>query len=175
MHTWLYRLPPAARAVIIGTWVFAALFGVTQLAALQASSAMFPNSVAARAVMAAIVGVVFGVIGVVLGDQRLRRVYGSTEQAITYSRALRTGHLPSDIEPAAWQRWLGVSRQSMRWTPVTVTLFVALALLNSLAHQWALVALLAIAAVWSLGYGLVLRRRILRLATAIERREPAAG
>ena len=28
---------------------------------------------------------------------------------------------------------------------------------------------------WSLGYGLVLRRRILRLATAIERREPAAG
>jgi hypothetical protein len=88
---------------------------------------------------------------------------------------LQTGHLPSDIEPAAWQRWLGVSRQSMRWTPVTVTLFVGLALLNSLAHPWALVALLAIAAVWSLGYGLVLRRRILRLATAIERREPAAG
>jgi hypothetical protein len=64
--------------------------------------------------MAAIVGVVFGVIGVVVGDQRIRRVYGSTEQAITYSRALRTGHLPSDIEPATWQSWLGVSRQSMR-------------------------------------------------------------
>jgi hypothetical protein len=58
---------------------------------------------------------------------------------------------------------------------VTVTLFVALALLNSLDHGWALVALLAVAAVWSLGYGLVLRRRILRLTTAIERREPTAG
>jgi hypothetical protein len=115
MQTWLYRLPPAARAVVTGAWVFAVLFGVTQLAALQASSAMFPNAVAARAVMAAIVGVVLGVIEVVLGDQRVRRVYGSTERAITYSRALRTGHLPTDIEPAAWLRWLDVSRQSMRW------------------------------------------------------------
>jgi len=59
-----------------------------------------PDSVAARAVMAAIIGVVFGVIGVVLGDQRIRRVYGSIEQAITYSQALRTGQLPADIEPA---------------------------------------------------------------------------
>ncbi|PXX01540.1 hypothetical protein [Mycolicibacterium moriokaense] len=175
MQTWLYRLPLAARAAVTGAWVFAALFGVTQLATLQASSAMFPNSVAARAVMAAIAGVVAGVIGVVVGDQRIRRVYGSTEQAITYSQSLRTGHLPEDIEPAAWQRWLDVSRQSMRWTPATVTLFAALALLNSLAHQWALVALLVIAAVWSLGYGLVLRRRILRLATAIDQRETAPG
>ena len=175
MQTWLYRLPPAARAAITGAWVFAALFGVTQLAALQASSAMFPNSVAARAVTAAIAGVVTGVIAVVLGDQRIRRVYGSTEQAVTYARALRTGQLPPHIEPAAWQHWLDVSRQSMRWTPVTVTLFAALALLNSLAHQWALVALLAVAAVWSLGYGLVLRRRILRLATAIDQREKSPG
>ena len=175
MQTWLYRLPPAARAAITSAWVFAALFGVTQLAALQAGSAMSPNSVAARAVMAAIVGVVVGVIGVVLGDQRIRRVYGSTEQAIMYSQALRTGYLPTDIEPAAWQRWLDVSRQSVRWTPVTVTLFVALALLNSLERQWALVTLLAIAAVWSLGYGLVLRRRTLRLATAIDQRAPAPG
>jgi hypothetical protein len=175
MQTWLYRLPPAARAVITGGWVFAALFGVTKLATLQASSAMFPNSVAARAVVAAIAGLVFGVIGVVMGDQRIRRVYGSTEQAITYSQALRTGHLPPDIEPATWRRWLDVSRQSMKWTPVTVTLFTALAVLNSLDRQWALVALLAIAAVWSLGYWLVLRRRILRLATAVEQREAGAG
>jgi C4-dicarboxylate-specific signal transduction histidine kinase len=110
-----------------------------------------------------------------LGDQRIRRVYGSTEQAITYARALRTGQLPADIEPAAWQRWLDVSRQSVRSTPVTVTLFAALALLNSVYHLWALVALLAVAAVWSLGYGLVLRRRILRLATAIDQRESAPG
>jgi hypothetical protein len=29
MQTWLYKLPPAARAVIIGAWVLVALFGVT--------------------------------------------------------------------------------------------------------------------------------------------------
>jgi hypothetical protein len=175
MQTWFYRLSPIARAVITGAWVFAALFGVTQLAALETSSAMFPNSVAARAVMAAIFGVVFGVIGVVLGDGRIRRVYGSTEQVITYSRALRTGQLPTNIEPAAWQRWLDVSRQSLRWTPVTVTLCAALALLNSLDRQWALVALLAILAAWFIGYGLVLHRRILRLATAIDQRKRAAS
>ena len=155
--------------------MFTALFGVTQLAALETSSAMFPDSVAARAVMAAIVGAVLGVVAVVLGDQRIRRVYGSTEQAITYSRALRTGQLPSDIEPAAWRRWLDVSRQSMKWTPVTVTLFAVLALMNSLDRQWALVAMLAILAAWFIGYGLVLHRRILRLATAVDQRERAAS
>ena len=175
MQTWLYRLPPAARAAVTGAWGFVALFGVTQLAAIESGSAMFPDSVAARAVMAAIAGVVFGVIGVVLGDQRIRRVYGSTEQAIMYSQALRTGQLPADIEPAAWQRWLDVSRQSMRWTPVTVALFAVLAVLNSLNHGWALVALLAVMAIWFLVYGQVLRRRILRLATAIDQRERAAG
>jgi hypothetical protein len=168
MQTWFYRLSPIARAVITGAWVFGALFGVTQLAALETGSAMFPDSAAARAVMAAILGVVFGVIGVVMSDRRIRRVYGSTEQAITYSRALRTGRLPTDIEPATWQRWLDVSRQSMRWTPVTVALFASLALLNCLDRQWALVALLAILAAWFIGYGLVLHRRILRLAAAID-------
>ena len=175
MQTWFYRLSPIARAVITGAWVFAALFGVTQLAALETSSATFPDSVAARAVMAAIFGVVFGVIGVVVGDRRIRRVYGSAEQVITYSRALRTGQLPTDIEPAAWRRWLDVSRQSMRWTPVTVALFAVLAVLKSLNHGWALVALLAVMAIWFLVYGQVLRRRILRLATAIDQRERAAG
>jgi hypothetical protein len=58
---------------------------------------------------------------------------------------------------------------------VTVSLFASLALLNSLDRQWALVAVLAIAAVWSLGYGLMVRRRIRRLAKAIDEREPTAG
>jgi hypothetical protein len=175
MQTWFYRLPPAARAGITAVWVFAAIFGVTQLEALDASSDMFHNSVVARLVAAAVAGVLFGVIGVVLGDQRIRRVYGSPAQAIIYSRALRTGQLPTDIEPTTWRRWLDVSRQSMRWTPVTVALFAVLAVLNSLNHGWALVALLAVMAIWFLVYGQVLRRRILRLATAIDQRERAAG
>jgi hypothetical protein len=175
MQTWFHRLSPAARALLTAVWVFAAMFGVTQLSALDASSDMFHHSVVSRLVVAAVAGVLFGVIGVALGDRRIRRVYGSTAQAITYSRALRTGQLPADIQPAAWQRWLDVSRQSMRWTPLAVGMYAVLAVLNGLNHGWALSALLAVLAIWFVVYGLVLRRRILRLATAIDRRERATG
>jgi uncharacterized membrane protein YoaK (UPF0700 family) len=172
MRTWFYRLPPAARALSTAAWAFAAMFGVTQLYALDASSDMSHNWLVARLVVTAVAGVVCGVSGVVLGDRRTRRVYGSTEQAITYSRALRTGQLPTDIEPAAWQRWLDASRQSMRWTPLAVATYAALAVLNSLENRWA-AALLAVLAIWFFVYGRVLRRRILRLATAIDQRERA--
>ena len=63
----------------------------------------------------------------------------------------------------------------MRWTPVTVAVFAVLAVLNSLDHQWALVALLAAFAIGFFVYQRVLRRRILRLASAIDQRERAAG
>jgi hypothetical protein len=173
MQTWFYRLPPAARALITAAWASAAMFGVTQLYALDASSDMSHNWLVAQLVGAAVAGVVCGVSGVVLGDRRIRRVYGSTEQAITYSRALRTGQLPTDIEPAAWQRWLDASRQSMRSTPLGVATYAALAVLNSLENRWA-AAVLAVLAIWFFVYGRVLRRRILRLATAIDQRERAS-
>jgi hypothetical protein len=63
----------------------------------------------------------------------------------------------------------------MKWTPVTVTLFAVLALMNSLDSQWALVALLVMLTVWFVGYGLILRRRILRLAAAVDQRERTAS
>lgn len=48
-------------------------------------------------------------------------------------------------------------------------------MLNGLDRQWALVALLAALAIWFLVYQRVQRRRILRLATAVDQRERAAG
>ena len=60
-----------------------------------------------------------GVLGVVLGDRRMHRIYGSTEQAIGYSRALRTGELPTESEPAAWQGWLAVRLLFSRYAELT--------------------------------------------------------
>jgi hypothetical protein len=175
MQTWLYRLPQPVRAFITAVWVFMALFGTTELAALDTSSNTYHDSIGARLAVAAVAGLLAGFIGVLLGDRRLRRIYGSTDQAITYARVLRTGQLPNGFEPAAWQRWLEVGKQSMRWTPVTVAVFAVLAVLNALDHQWALPALLAAFAIWFLVYQRVLRRRIARLETAIDQRARAAG
>jgi hypothetical protein len=113
-----------------------------------------------------------GVLGVVLGDQRMHRVYGSTQQAIGYSRALRTGELPTDIEPATWQGWLSVSRQSNRWAPAAVGVFAVLAVLQSVNHQWVLAALFVVFAIWQAAVALLLRRRIARLAAAVNRQAP---
>jgi hypothetical protein len=174
MQTWLYRLPQPVRAFITAVWVFTALFGTWEFAALDTTSDMTHDSIGVRLVVAAVAGLLAGFIGVAAGDRRLRRIYGSTDQAITYARVLRTGHLPTGIEPAAWQRWLEVSKQSMRWTPVTVAVLAVLAVLNALDHQWALPALLAAFAMWFFVYQRVLRRRIARLATAIDQRARAS-
>jgi hypothetical protein len=80
MQTWYYRLPPAARALITAALVFAATFGVAQLYALDPSSDMFPNSVAARPVVSAAAGVLGGLTGVVLSNHRIRRIYGSADR-----------------------------------------------------------------------------------------------
>ena len=171
MQTCYYRLPSATRALITAALVFAATFGVAQLYALDPSSDIFPNSVTGRLVMSAAAGVFGGLAGVVLSDQRIRRIYGSAEQAITYSRALRTGQLPSDIDPGLWQRWLDVSRQSIGWTPVSVAVYAGLALLQSVFHQWAPALVFALLAAWAVATGQVMRRRVLKLATAVSQRQ----
>jgi hypothetical protein len=175
MQTWFNRQPQAARAIITAAWVFAAIFGVTQLYALDARSDMFYHSVIARLVVAAVSGLLVGVIAVVSGDRRIRRIYGSTEQAIAYSSALRTGQLPTDIQPAAWQRWLDVSHRSYRWTPWAVPAYAVLAGVQSLGHHQLLASLFALLAIWLLAVRKVMHRRIARLATAVAQRAEAVG
>jgi hypothetical protein len=153
----------------------AAIFGVMSLYTVSAPWGDARESVIARLVVSTIAGTLTGVVGVVLGDQRMHRSYGSTEQAIGYSRALRTGELPMEIEPAAWQAWLAVSRQSNRWAPSAVGVFAVLAALQSLDHKWVLAALFVVFAIWQSAVALVLRRRIARLAAAVGQRAAATG
>jgi hypothetical protein len=170
MQAWFYRLPSAVRALTTGMFSAVAIFGVMSLYAVTEPWGNAGESVTARLVVSTVAGMLGGVLGVVLGDRRTRRIYGSTEQAIAYLRALRTGRLPAAIEPGTWRRWLDASRQSVKWAPAAVCTFAVLAGLQSVDRQWAVMLLFALLAAWQLVVTLVLRRRIARLATAVERR-----
>lgn len=56
MQPWFYRLPPTVRGLLTAAWVFAALFGVTQLYALDGSPNVFGGSVSERLVVSAVAG-----------------------------------------------------------------------------------------------------------------------
>jgi hypothetical protein len=122
-----------------------------------------------------IAGILTGVLSVAVGDRRIRDTYGSVEQAIAYSRALRTGELPEQIEPDRWRGFLLASVKSNRWAPAAVGVFAVLAVLQSIDRQWPLVALFCAIAIGQTASALVLRRRIARLRDAIDRRSIAAG
>jgi hypothetical protein len=175
MRTWFYQLPAAARALITGMLSAAVLFGVMSLDTVAAPWGDSHHSVIARLVVSTIAGLLTGVLGVVFGDQRIRRVYGSADRALEYQRALRTGELPTEIDPTAWQRWLAVSSQANRWAPATVGTFAVLAVLELIGHLWMLAALMAVFAIWQSALALVLRRRIARLSEAIGRRQQSLG
>jgi phosphate/sulfate permease len=175
MRTWFYRLPAAARALITGVLSAAAMFGVVSLYTVAAPWGDSQQSVVARLVVSTIAGLLIGVLGVVFGDRRIRRVYGSADRALEYQHALRTGELPGEIDPAVWQGWLTVSSQANRWAPATVGTFAVLAVLQLIGHEWMLAALMALFAIWQLAVALVVRRRIARLSAAIGRRQQSLG
>jgi hypothetical protein len=170
MQTWFYRLPTAARMLITGLLAFAGVFGVMSLYTHPTSWGDTRESIVARLVVSTIVGAITGVVGVVLGDQRMTKVFGGTSQALAYSRALRTGELPADIDPVAWRRWLAISNRANRWAPASVALFVGLAALQVVGHEARMAALFVVFAVWQSAIAVVMRRRISRLAAAVDQR-----
>jgi hypothetical protein len=171
MQTWFFRLPATARMLITAVMAFAGVFGVMSLYTHSGPWGDTSESIVARLVVSMIVGVVTGVVGVLWGDQRMKRVFGSTAQALAYSRALRTGELPADdVDPVAWRAWLAVSKRSNRWAPASVGVFLGLALLQAVGHEWRMAALFVALAVWQSVLGLVMRRRISRLTAAVEKR-----
>jgi hypothetical protein len=175
MQPWFFRLPSPARALITAVGSAAAIFGVMSLYAVDEPWTATGGSVLARLVVSILAGLLTGVLAVVVGDRRIRRVYGSPEHAITYFSAMRTGRLPSRIDPTAWRRWLDVSRKSVRATPASVVVFVLLSVLQAVDHQWVLVSVLALAAAWQAAVGWQLHRRVSRLAGAVGQRAGATS
>ena len=134
----------------------------------------FSASAIVQAELSAAVGLIVGVVAVVLGEQRVRRVFGSFEQGNAYSRALRTGELPAHIAPAVWRGWLSVSRQSMRWTPILIAVFAVCVVLQVLTHEWAHAVVFGVLVIWFAILWRVQKGRISRLTVAVEQRAAAA-
>ena len=84
-------------------------------------------------------------------------------------RALPTGELPEHIDPDRWQGWLDVSRQSIRLTPLVAALFALVAVGQGVAHAWAFASFVSLLVVSFLVSWWVQRKRITRLAAAVER------
>jgi hypothetical protein len=174
MEMWFDRLPRAARIGVTGAVMFVAIFGVMQLQAFDAGGSFSVSALIVRAVLSAAFGLAGGVVAVVLGEQRVRRTFGSLECGNAYSRAVRTGELPAHIDPAAWRGWLGVSRQSLRWTPICVVVMAVIAVLQVLTHQWADAVVVGLLVIWFVIVWRVQKRRISRLTVAVEQRAAAA-
>jgi hypothetical protein len=165
-----YRLPAAAR-IVISAVLFSGFFLLIRLVnAVDDRWRGHHHWLTWWLVFAAAGGLVFGVLNVMLGDRHIRRIFGSTEQAIEYGRALRTGELPEQIEPDVWRGWLIISSRSNRRTSWIVPLFVVVVVAQSMAHAWAHAAVFTLLVILLLVSWWVRRGRILRLATRVEPR-----
>jgi hypothetical protein len=162
---WLYRLPMAARIGVFAVVVFGAFVGVDALVGL------YTGSLVSHLVTAAVTAVVVAAVVMILGERKVRRDFGSIERFIEYTRGLRTGELPAHIEPDVCRGWLNRSHKQNRMTLVAGVLWVVATLVNLIGrseNHWGFSAIFALCAIdflvlWQLG-----RRRISRLATAVE-------
>jgi len=173
MDTWFYRLPKAARFVIYT----AISFGVVGVVALGFTG-VHTESLVRTLVQVAVIAVAVAAACTIFGERRLRRDFGSIEQFVDYSRALRTGELPARIEPDAWRGWLNRSRRQDRLLAVFACLLLVAWLLRILAHPseasqwgiWITTSLYALLAIGSMVSWQLRRGRISRLAAAVEQR-----
>lgn len=166
----LYRLPLAVRVLITVVVTFGMMFGVL---AVQPSHGTWAGSMVAHLVVAAFVGLLVAFV-LVVTERRLRRDFGSIEQFIVYSRALRTGELPASVEPDAWRAWLNRSRAANRQVLIAPAVLVVFGAAPNLfapsGYSWVTGLVFALLAVWSLVSWWLNRGRISRLATAVEQR-----
>jgi hypothetical protein len=165
-----YGLPMAVRVLITAVVTFGVVFGVL---AVQPSHGTWAGSLVAHLVVAAITGLLIAIVMVVT-ERGLRRDFGSIEQLIVYSRALRTGELPAHIEPDAWRAWLNrsraINRRALIAPAILVVIGVVPSLIASSGYHSVTGLVFALLVVWTLVAWRLTRGRVSRLATAVEER-----
>ena len=163
MDVW-FRLPLLGRVVLIILAWFSYAVVILALNTPDSSS---------RMTTAVGVASLLGAWVTVSVDLSVHRKFGSRQQTIEYQRALRTGALPADIEPAEWRRSLRGSRWSIAITAMWAGPLLAFGWMSSItsqsAYRWAPASAFALLAVW--GFISVCRRgaQIKRLADALKR------
>jgi hypothetical protein len=166
-----YRLSLAARVAIAAAVTFFVLLAYRELLDLW----FFGIFQWFWMVPAAVVALLVAVVTVVV-DRRLRRNFGSIEQYIGYSNALRTGVPPMQIDRDVWRRWLHYSRRQTRllaWAAVLIAVFVVLPNLHyrpGRPYHWVVASVYGSLAVLMLVSWRLRRARISRLAAAVEQR-----
>jgi len=174
MRTHFDQLARAMRVVATAALGFGGAFLIWKLKSADGGTPMV-----ARLVISAMLALLL-TVGTVVGDgRRLRRHFGSAEQFNRYSRALRTGDLPTRIESDMWRGWLDYSRnenRSLRWSAAwTVAVGLVLPVTRPAQHHWLIGLLVALIGIGGLASWWFERRRIVRLSTAVEQRVGATS
>ncbi|SDN84211.1 hypothetical protein [Geodermatophilus sp. DSM 45219] len=151
----LDRLPPRRRRVVVR------LSAVALLAAAYLLNVWLLRLVGDDPVdwIQPVPGLLAGFLGGYLGVRLQRRRLGGRQRMREYDRAMRTGRLPDDADPAVWrpllERELHTQQRGMRVISRGVSLvfavaWVLVAVLNDIDAVWWLVAAVAIAlfALW---------------------------
>lgn len=119
---------------------------------------------------AALLGLAWALLG---EDRDLRRNFAAYDQYVEYHRTLRTGEMPTDIEPELWHRRLTSSRKENWVRAVLAGFFIALGIVTIVAGQngyhWVVASLCQLLAIWLLINWWGARERLRRLAKAVDR------
>jgi hypothetical protein len=109
----------------------------------------------------------------VFGDPTTRRRGGVVEPLIDYERAVRTGELPSRIEPEVWRRWLRTSRWfggfGMLWPCFFAAVGAWAILTDPTGYHWVVASLLQLLVIRLCINWWRLRARLAQLAAEVDR------
>lgn len=159
---WMKQLPTWMAGVVMAVLFGVMWFGLTFITTPELG-------IGARALTSAAFGALYGIfMGLWLG--RTRRGYGRVAQRPEFSRAVRRGLVPSDVDIEAWRRALHAHQRQyrpLRWVaPALYLPMTALAIWLALTGQ----PLFWVGAAFFLGicvYTVIVTPRVLRTTTAM--------
>jgi hypothetical protein len=168
-----FPTPRATRVLVTAAMGFTVAFLALVLADLDAvvhgDSRMVHLELAA--LWAAPMGLAWGIAESM--EPTLRGTRGSIEVLIEYDRALRTGELPTCVEPDVWRVWLRSSRRTLGmpllWACFFGAVGVSSILTDQLGYHWVTAFLFQLLAVWMLLGWWGKRANITQLAADVER------
>jgi hypothetical protein len=106
-------------------------------------------------------------------EPTLRNTSGSVQQLIAYDRALRTGELPTYVEPDVWRSWLRSSRRTLGmpllWACFFGAVGVSSILTDQSAYHWVTAFLFQLLGIWMLLGWWGKRAHITQVAGKVER------
>ncbi len=164
-----YRMPAAARVTATGLFALGTGIALSSLYYPADAGSISTMGMAMAGYVAAV-----GLISAIVAERLVRRDFGSTRRYLLYAGALRSGHLPTGIEPDVWRGWLARSRKVNQQAPVMAVLLMVFGVARGLNHPslphlavaaWLALCTAAIVVNWRLDRG-----RIARLTEAVDRR-----